>query len=71
MRFPLPKIIWIAIINHSVEDPGQAWNAITVGAYTDKVVIEDPSYEEFTPLAERGAVSPFSSTSVMWDKNGR
>lgn len=57
-----------AIINHSVEDPGQAWNAITVGAYTDKVVIEDPSYEEFTPLAERGAVSPFTSTSMVWDK---
>ncbi|HCS10327.1 MAG TPA: hypothetical protein DIV40_02615 [Clostridiales bacterium] len=57
-----------AIINHSVEDPGQAWNAITVGAYTDKVVIEDPSYEGFTPLAERGAVSPFTSTTMMWDK---
>ena len=31
-------------INHnlSVEDPAQAWNVITVGAHTEKVMIEDP-----------------------------
>lgn len=57
-----------SIINHSVEDPGQAWNAITVGAYTDKVFIEDTSYEGFMPLAEKGGVSPFTSTSMTWDK---
>ncbi|MGD9678322.1 MAG: S8 family peptidase [Vulcanibacillus sp.] len=56
-----------AIINHSVEDPGQAWNAITVGAYTDKIFIEDPSYDGFEPLSERGGISPFTSTSMMWD----
>ena len=27
-----------------IEDPGQSWNAITVGAYTEKVFIEDPSF---------------------------
>jgi subtilisin family serine protease len=30
---------------HSVESPGQAWNAITVGAYTKNISIEDETPE--------------------------
>jgi hypothetical protein len=57
-----------AIRNHSVENPGQAWNAITVGAYTEKDTIQDSSYEGFTPLANKGGISPFTSSSLTWDK---
>ncbi len=58
-----------AVILHSVENPGQAWNAITVGAYTDKIEIEKKEYADYSPLANRGGVSPFTSSSVMWEKS--
>ena len=51
-----------------IEDPGQSWNAITVGGYTNSVTITDPLLKGFRPLADVDELSPFSSTSVMWDK---
>lgn len=56
-----------ANINHSVENPGQSWNAVTVGAYTDKIQITEPCFDGWNPLAEPGSLSPFSSTSLLWD----
>jgi len=56
-----------AVINHSVENPGQAWNAITVGAFTERIRIDDPLYDDFTALAESGNFSPYTSTSVYWN----
>ena len=58
-----------AVRLHSVENPGQAWNAITVGAYTDKTQIETSVYSDYTPVANRGGVSPFTSSSIMWEKS--
>ena len=52
---------------HCVESPGQAWNAITIGAYTDDVIISDPDFSGYTPVAPRGALSPYSSTSETWN----
>jgi len=54
--------------DHPIEDPAQAWNAITVGGYTEKSEI-DFSEREFvghTPFANHGDVSPFSRNSVGW-----
>lgn len=48
-----------------IHDPGQAWNAITVGAYTEKVNTEDMN---LAPLAPFGALSPLTTTSASWDK---
>jgi len=49
-----------------IHDPGQAWNVLTVGAFTNKILItENTSY---SPLAKSGAISPYSTTSVMWGK---
>ncbi|MES2728990.1 MAG: S8 family peptidase [Pseudomonadota bacterium] len=50
-----------------IEDPAHAWNAITVGAYTDKTAIGEEGYETWTPLVEAGEVSPHSTTSVGWN----
>lgn len=50
----------------SVRDPAQSWNALTVGAYTDKVLVTDPTYANHSPVAPAGCLSPFSSTSHMW-----
>jgi len=49
-----------------IHDPGQAWNVLTVGAFTNKTLItENTSY---LPLAKAGSLSPYSTTSVMWGK---
>lgn len=55
-----------ANILHSVESPGQAWNAVTVGAYTKDIDIADSAYAGYTPLASVNELSPYSSTSETW-----
>ncbi|MEP0707712.1 MAG: S8 family peptidase [Parvibaculum sp.] len=49
-----------------IEDPAQSWNALTIGGYTDLIDVRDEGYENWTPLAEAGALSPHSRTSVTW-----
>jgi hypothetical protein len=49
-----------------IEDPAQAWNALTVGAYTDKTFTNDPNYNDWTLLAGQGGLSARSRTSVLW-----
>ncbi|MCH3959360.1 MAG: S8 family peptidase [Selenomonas sp.] len=51
---------------HGVENPGQSWNAITVGAIANDIQISDITYKNFHPVADRGQLSPYSSTSVTW-----
>lgn len=58
----------VAVATHSVEDPAQSWNALTVGAFTDKFgIAEDPLYKSFIPLVEKGSYSPVTSSSLMWE----
>lgn len=52
-----------------VHDPAQAWNVLTVGAFTNKVRLDDPSMTNWQRLAEAGGLSPFSSTSLTWNKH--
>jgi len=49
-----------------VHDPAQAWNALTVAAFTDKVVVSDPEWNGWSPVAQRGDLSPWSTTSVVF-----
>ena len=49
-----------------VHDPGQAWNAITVGACTDK--IDTQGHPSLNPIAEAGGLSPFTTTTETWDR---
>jgi len=51
-----------------VEDPTQAWNALTVGAYTTLDTIDEPAFEGWTPVAPQGELSPFSRTSVAFSR---
>ncbi|WP_244200425.1 S8 family peptidase [Micromonospora arborensis] len=50
----------------AVQDPAQAWNALTVGAYTqmDSLSAASSHWADWTPLAVRGELSPHSRTSV-------
>jgi Subtilase family len=50
----------------SVHDPAQAWNVLTVGAYTDLTDITEPEMDAFRAIAEAGGLSPFSTTSLTW-----
>lgn len=47
----------------AVQDPAQAWNALTVGAFTDKVI---PGEEGYGPVADAGGLCPSSRTSRPW-----
>ena len=49
-----------------VHDPGQAWNALTVGAHTEKVEFDTTAFPDWTPAARPGGLSPSSTTSLTW-----
>lgn len=51
----------------TVQNPGQSWNAITVGSYTEICTVNPEQYGEVSVLAKPGELSPYSSTSVIWD----
>lgn len=54
--------------NHGdeIHDPAQSLNAITVGAFTDKVIISENSEDYgIVPLAPRGGLSPHSTTGSL------
>jgi hypothetical protein len=52
----------------SIENPAQAWNAITVGAFTEKTTIVDPTFAGWEPLAPVGELCPTSRTSITWER---
>ena len=50
-----------------IRDPGQSWNALTVGAFTQlDQVPSDPSYQGYFPVTPAGDLSPHSRTSVQF-----
>jgi hypothetical protein len=49
----------------SIHDPGQAYNAITVGSYTRKDRIAPQT--GYRHLAPNGSMAPSNSTSTLWD----
>lgn len=50
-----------------IHDPGQAWNALTVGAFTERWQIEGEDFAGWTPIAQPGDLSPSTSTSSSWE----
>ncbi|MDP8256194.1 MAG: S8 family peptidase [Candidatus Alcyoniella australis] len=53
-------------LTNEVHDPGQAWNALTVGSFTEKDRINDPMMGDYAPIAPNGGLSPYSTTSTSW-----
>ena len=50
-----------------VEDPAQAWNAVCVGGFTDKVdIVPEDDLEGWHAMASVGDHSPYSRTSSDW-----
>lgn len=54
-------------ITDSIHDPAQSWNALTVGAYTELDDITEGPLSSYDPIAPKGGLSPFSTTSSIWD----
>lgn len=51
----------------AVLDPGQAWNALTVGAHTELTDPPmDPAYTGWDVVAQDGELSPYSRTSLLF-----
>jgi hypothetical protein len=53
-------------LTETVQDPAHAWNAVTVGAFTEKVAITDSMFQGWASLAPPGGLGPSSSTSRVW-----
>ncbi|NVE89248.1 S8 family peptidase [Vreelandella titanicae] len=58
--------VWEQLYLAEIEDPAQAWNALTVGAYTEKTTNDDASFAGWAPFAKSGDVAPASRSSVNW-----
>lgn len=52
-----------------IESPAQAWNVLTVGAFTEKSVITDTSFAGWSALAGVGDIAARSRTSVTWHRD--
>src|SRR4030095_5993941 len=53
-------------LTDAIHDPAQAWNALTVGGYTNKVTVDAGKWPAWEPLAPRGDLAPCSCTSGTW-----
>lgn len=56
------------LLRAAVEDPAQAWNAVTVGAITGRIAIgeQDNEAQRAFPLAPLHGLSPFTRTAHEW-----
>lgn len=54
--------------SYEIEDPGQAWNALTIGGMTHKAVISEPAVAHWTTAASVGELSPYSRVSASWQR---
>ncbi len=57
---------WDQVHLTQIEDPAQSWNALTVGAFTERTTNDDPDFDGWSPLAKFGDVAPSSRSSVSW-----
>jgi hypothetical protein len=52
-----------------IRDPAQSWNALTVGAYTEKDKLSpEETLDGSVPTALHGELSPYSTTSCAWSR---
>lgn len=51
----------------TVHDPGQAYNALTVGSFTAKDRIDIQKWPGWEPMARNGEMAPSNSTSATWE----
>jgi len=57
---------WVQAELSQIEDPAQSWNALTVGSYTEKTTIDETGFDDWSPMADSGDLSPAARTSRNW-----
>lgn len=63
----IPEVdIWDQIQLAQIEDPAQSWNALSVGAYTEKTTNDELALNGWSPLSGPGDLAPASRSSVNW-----
>jgi hypothetical protein len=68
-RAKIPPENYLARVDvEPVFNPAQAWNALTIGAFTEKTTISDQAFENWVALAPNGDLAPTSRTSLTWEK---
>ena len=58
-----------SLATNSVHDPGQALNALTVGACSELTTISEEDAAQYSAIAGAGELSPYTTTSMTW-QNG-
>lgn len=58
---------WDNVSLNPVQDPAQAWNAITVGAYTQLYAFNDPNYHHWNVCSNPGEITVSSTSSIIWN----
>jgi hypothetical protein len=53
-------------LTDGVHDPGQAWNAVTIGGYTTKALLDPTKNPGWEALAAHGDLAPCACTSLTW-----
>lgn len=49
-----------------IEDPAQAWNSLTIGAFTEKTTVPEEDFRGWEAVALAGDMSPCNTTSLDW-----
>ena len=55
--------------DHELEDPGQSWNALTVGGVTEKASIAEPGHDGWSCAVGVDELSPYSRVSASWNRS--
>jgi hypothetical protein len=66
-----PKKIYLypdSNMTDGIHDPGQAWNAVCIGAHTEKLEFDQKEYPGWQPVAPPGGLCPSSTTSLVWER---
>jgi hypothetical protein len=57
-----------ANLTDGVHDPGQSWNALTVGGFTEKAIVDQQRFPGWEALAAHSDLAPAACTSVTWTR---
>lgn len=52
-----------------IQNPAQAWNGLTIGAFTNIVASNSPELNGYERVAPSGGISPYTRTSILWEKS--
>lgn len=55
-----------SLTTSGLHDPGQSWNAITVGAFSELSDITEKDAQQYLAIAPVGGLSPYTTTSATW-----